>query len=383
MRKKVSMPQKPDKKRPRNSKPRSIQRAASPIRSSSSLHAEIRELILSARNQVAQAVNAGLTMLYWQVGGRIRREILKEKRAEYGAEIVSALGRQLEQEFGRGFSEKNLRRIIQFAEVFPDQRIVVSLIRELSWTHFIALIPLRDPLQRDFYAEMCRIERWSVRTLRRKIDSMLYERTALSKKPKKLIEQELQTLREEDTLTPDLVFRDPYFLDFLGLKDAYSEKDLEAAILRELESFLLELGVGFAFVARQKRIQIDSDDFYIDLLFYHRKLRRLVVIELKLEDFKPADKGQMELYLRWLDKHERQGDENPPLGLILCAGKKQEQIELLELDKSGIHVAEYLTELPPREVLRRKLHSAIQVARQKLLEPKKPDSESAGGGQGR
>ena len=353
-----------------------MQQSASLVPPDSSLHAEVRELILTTRQQIAQTVNAGLTMLYWHIGRRIRQDILKEDRAEYGAKIVSLLAPQLESEFGRGFGEKNLRRMVQFVEVFPQQEIVVSLIRELTWTHFIALIPLKDPLQRAFYAEMCRVERWSVRTLRKKIDSMLYERTALSKKPENLIDQELVALREDDHLSTDLVFRDPYLLDFLGLKDTYAEKDLEAAILREMESFILELGVGFAFMARQKRIQIDSDDFYIDLLFYNRHLRRLIAIDLKLGDFKPADKGQMELYLRWLDKYERQSDENTPMGIILCAGKKQEQIELLELDKSGIHVAEYLTELPPREVLEQKLHSTIRLARQRLLESTRKNSEA-------
>ena len=316
----------------------------------------------------ASAVNAALTMLYWRIGQRIISEVLAGKRAEYGKEIVVSLSRQLEQEYGKNFSEKNLRRMLQFAQEFPDEQVMSALMRSLSWSHFIALIPLKDPLQRDFYAEMCRVERWSVRALRHKIDSMLYERTALSRRPEETIRLELDRLRETDRLTPDMVFRDPYVLDFLGLKDHYLEKDLEDAILRELEAFLLELGGGFAFLARQKRIQIDSDDFYIDLLFFHRRLRRLVAIDLKLGDFKPDFKGQMELYLRWLDKYERQADELPPLGIILCAGKKQEQIELLELDKSGIHVAEYLTELPPKEVLRQKLHAALEHSRQRLGE---------------
>jgi predicted nuclease of restriction endonuclease-like (RecB) superfamily len=327
---------------------------------------EVRQLIIEARQQTARMVNAGLTMLYWQVGDRIRREVLQEKRAEYGGEILQALSAKLEVEFGAGFAEKNLRRMVQFSEVFPDRAIVVSLLRQLTWTHFIALIPLKDPLQRDYYAEMCRIENWSTRKLRERIDSMLYERTALSKKPEKLIEQELKTLREEDHLTPDLVFRDPYFLDFLGLKDTYCEKDLENALLREIESFLLELGSGFAFVERQKRITLDGDDYYIDLLFYHRRMRRLVVIELKIGDFKPADAGQVELYLRWLDRYERQEGEEKPLGLILCAGKKQETVEVLELEPRGIHVAEYLTELPPRELLQKRLHEAIVRTRLRL-----------------
>lgn len=327
---------------------------------------DVRSLIQAARNQVAQAVNAGLVILYWSVGQRIRTDILQKKRAEYGEEIVSTLSGKLTPEFGGGFSRPNLFRMIQFAEVFPTLEIVSTLSRQLGWSHFVEIIPLKDPLQRDFYAEMCRIERWSVRTLREKINGMLFERTALSKKPAKLAEMELRQLREKDQLTPDLVFRDPYLLDFLGLKDAYSEKDIEAAILREMEAFILELGTGFAFVARQKRITVGDVDYYLDLLFYHRKLRRLIAIELKLGRFQPADKGQMELYLRWLERHEQQRGEEHPIGLILCAGKSTEQIELLQLEKSGIRVAEYLTGLPPRRLLEKKLHEAIRHARQGL-----------------
>jgi predicted nuclease of restriction endonuclease-like (RecB) superfamily len=208
---------------------------------------DVRNLIRQARTATAQAVNAALVLLYWEVGQRIRTEVLKEKRAEYGEEIVSTLSKQLAEEFGRGFAEKNLRRMVQFAEVFPDRQIVVTLSRQLGWSHFVAIIPLKDDLQRDFYAEMCRIERWSVRTLRAKVQSLLFERTALSRKPAELVRLELDALREEDQLTPDLVFRDPYFLDFLGLTDAYCEKDVESAILRELQQFILELGTGFAF----------------------------------------------------------------------------------------------------------------------------------------
>jgi len=324
---------------------------------------DIRQMIEEARASVAATVNAGLTMLYWRIGRRISQEILKGERAEYGAEIVSALARQLTSEYGRGFSEKSLRHMIRFVEAFPDDRIVSALLRQLSWTHFLAIIYLPEVLQRDFYAEMCRVERWSTRTLQKKIASMLYERTALSKKPAELAKLELQALREEDRITPDLVFRDPYLLDFLGLKGAYQEKDLEAAILRELEAFIMELGAGFTFVARQKRITVDHDDFYLDLLFFHRDLRRLVAVELKLDKFRPDHKGQMELYLRWLDRHERKPGEDSPLGIILCAGKNSEQIELLELGRSSIHGAEYLTVLPPKDVLKRKLHEAIERSR--------------------
>ena len=327
---------------------------------------DIRKMIEESRASVAVAVNAGLTMLYWRIGSRISEEILRGKRAEYGEQIVHALSAQLSMDYGEGFSKRNLFNMIRFAHVFSDVKIVSALMRQLSWTHFRTIIYINESLKREFYAELCRVERWSTRTLKKKIDSMLYERTALSKKPAELAKLELEALREEDRLSPDLVFRDPYLLDFLGLKDAYQEKDLEAAILRELESFLMELGVGFTFIARQKRITVDHDDFYLDLLFFHRGLRRLVAVELKLDRFRPAYKGQMELYLRWLDKYERKPTENSPLGIILCAGKNSEQIELLEMGRSGIHVAQYLTELPPRDVLKRKLKDAIARSRMAL-----------------
>jgi predicted nuclease of restriction endonuclease-like (RecB) superfamily len=348
-------------------KKRAVQRTESAKPAApSSLLKDLRRMIEETRQRVATTVNAALTMLYWQVGRRINEEILKGARAEYGKEILATLSQELVRDYGKGFTYSALTRMLKFNEVFPDPKIVATLSQTLSWSHFRELIPLERPLQREFYAEMCRIERWSVRTLRKKIGSMLCERTALSKKPEELAELELQALREEDKLTPDLVFRDPYLLDFLGLTGAFQEKDLESAILRELEAFIMELGAGFTFVARQKRITVDEDDFYLDLLFFHRGLRRLVAIELKLDKFRPEHKGQMELYLRWLDKYERKPGEEQPLGMILCAGKKQEQIELLELGRSGIHVAEYLTALPSKALLREKLHKAIELARRRL-----------------
>ena len=328
---------------------------------------DIRGLIEQSRQQLASAVNSALTQLYWRIGQRIRSEVLQGERAAYGEQIVSALARQLSSDYGRGFAEKNLRHMLRFVEAFPDEAIVSTLSRQLAWSHFLEIIYLSDALARDFYAQMCAQERWSVRRLRERKDTQLFERTALSKQPAALLAQELATLRQTGEVKPALVLKDPYVLDFLGLQDRYLEKDLEDAILRELEGFLLELGTGFSFVARQTRIQLDQDDFYIDLLFYNRRLKRLVAIDLKLGDFKAEYKGQMELYLRWLAKHEQEPGEAPPLGIILCSGnKKREQIELLELDASGIHVAEYLTALPPKAVLQAKLHEAIALSRARL-----------------
>jgi predicted nuclease of restriction endonuclease-like (RecB) superfamily len=330
------------------------------------LLADVRALIEQGRDATARTVNSALVLLYWSIGDRVRRDVLREKRADYGKQIVGALSRQLAAEYGKGFSDDNLFRMIQLAEVFSDREIVGTLSRQLGWSHFLLLLPLKEDLKREFYAEMCRVERWSVRTLREKINGMLYERTALSKKPAELAKQELATLRTADQFSPDLVFRDPYFLDFLGLKDTYSESDLEVAILREIESFLLELGGGFTFVARQKRMVIDGEDHSLDLLFYHRKLRRLIALDLKLGRFEAGFKGQMELYLRWLDRHEREAGEESPLGLILCESAGEEQVELLRLGASGIRVATYLTELPPKHLLEQKLRAAAEHARARL-----------------
>lgn len=330
------------------------------------LISDVKQLIDEARQRVAAIVNAELTMLYWRIGKRIQTEVLGGERAKYGKQMLVGLSKTLTQEYGRGWSEKTLRHCLHAVETIPEE-IVDTVCRQLSWSHLKLLIYIDDDLKRSFYLEMAAMERWSVRQLSERIQSMLYERTALSKKPEETIVHDLTQLRQQ-TMTPSLVLKDPYLLDFLGLNDRYLEKDLEDAILRELEQFLLELGAGFTFVARQKRLQIDDDDFYIDLLFYNRKLKRLVALELKLGDFRAEYKGQMELYLRWLARHEQEPGEEPPLGIILCTGKKQEQIELLELDKSGIHVAEYLTVLPPREELHARFRRAIQTARQRLGE---------------
>lgn len=334
--------------------------------SSDPLLTDIRSLIEGARGRVAQTVNAELVELHWLIGTRVRKEILGYERADYGQQVIEALSIELTRAYGKGYSRASLFRMVQFVERFPDREIVASLMRQLSWTHWVQLIAIDDQLKRDFYTQMCRVERWSVRTLQSKIKGMLFERTAISRKPEELARQELSALTAHDHLTPDLVFRDPYFLDFLGLADTYSESDLETAILREMERFLLEMGAGFAFVARQKRMSTSKKDYYLDLLFYHRGLRRLVAIDLKLGAFEPAHKGQMELYLRWLDKHDRQEGEESPIGIILCSEKDHEDIELLQLDAGEIRVAEYLTALPPRPVLEQKLRQAVKAAHASL-----------------
>ena len=339
-----------------------------PTTNDAALITEVKQLIHAAKQRAVVAVNAELTLLYWQVGRRIAAEVLKGERAEYGQHVVLELAKQLTLTFGKGWSKQQLHHCLRFAESFTDIQIVSTLSGQLSWSHFLELIYVKEPLAREFYAELCALERWSVRVLRKQVGSLLFERTAISKESSQLVSITLAALREGEPLAPALIMKDPYVLDFLELNDQYIEKDLEDAILRELEQFILELGAGFTFVARQKRLQIDNDDFYIDLLFYNRKLKRLIAIDLKVDHFKHAHKSQMELYLRWLAKYEQEPDELPPLGIILCTGKKNEQIELLELDKSGIHVAEYLTVLPPKEEFENKLRMAITQAKARRLE---------------
>lgn len=349
------------------------QKNVSPLLSKS-LVEDLRQIIEQERGRVAATVNSELTMMYWHIGERINREVLGNQRAEYGKQIVSTVSRQLQEEYGtKGFDEKNIRRMMQFAQIMPDVQIVVTLSRQLSWSHFVEVISLNDELQREFYLTLAASERWSIRQLRKEIDSMLYERTAISGKPDTLIKQELSQLRDENVLSPDLVFKSPYFLEFTGLKGMYSEKSLEDSLVAHLEQFIIELGNGFSFVARQKRMIIDGEDFYLDLLFYHRRLHRLIAIDLKLGRFKAQYKGQMELYLRWLEQNEMEPGEETPLGLLLCTEGGEEQIELLQLDKAGIKVAQYMTELPAKDVLIRQIQKSLKVAKEKFENEISPD----------
>ncbi|TDE43189.1 DUF1016 domain-containing protein [Flavobacterium rhamnosiphilum] len=316
---------------------------------------ELSQLVEQSQQQVIVQNNSVLTLLFWQIGFRINETVLQNKRAEYGKQIVPTLSAQLENKYGRNFTEKNVRRMLRFAEQFIDKQIVVTLSRQLSWSHFIELLPIKNPEAKLFYAHQVSNQLMSVRDLRKQIATKTFERAAIAN---------VQTNPSEHKL--QYTFKDPYLLDFLNLGNAYLEKDLEQAILYELEKFILELGKGFTFVERQKRMIIDGEDFNLDLLFYHRKLKRLVAIELKLGKFQAKHKGQMELYLKWLDKYEKQEGENTPIGLILCAESSREQIELLEMHKDGIMVAEYWTDLPPKKQFEEKIHLLLTEARERI-----------------
>lgn len=316
---------------------------------------ELSQLVEQSQQQVIVQNNATLTLLFWQIGFRINETILQNKRAEYGKQIVPTLSAQLETKYGRSFTEKNVRRMLRFAEQFSDKQMVITLSQKLSWSHFIELLPIKNYDAMLFYANQVSNQLMSVRELRKQIEKKTFERTTIANVQIPASDYNLQ-----------YNFKDPYLLDFLNLGNAYLEKDLEQAILYELEKFILELGKGFTFVERQKRMIIDGEDFNLDLLFYHRKLKRLVAIELKLGKFQAKHKGQMELYLRWLDKYEKQEGEKTPIGLILCAESSREQIELLEMHKDGIIVAEYWTDLPPKKQFEEKIHSLLTEAKEKI-----------------
>jgi predicted nuclease of restriction endonuclease-like (RecB) superfamily len=315
------------------------------------------QIIEQGKKQVAVQVNSTVVLTYWEVGKTINEHILNNERAKYSKEIVATVSTQLVAQFGKSFETKNLYRMMQFADLFPDFEIIVPLARQLSWSHFLTLLPIKNNNARIFYAQKAIEAHWGKRELRHQIERKAFERSEIAN-------TQLQSSSKYIDTTG--IFKDPYFLDFLGLKEGYLENDLETAILRELETFILELGTGFSFIERQKRIILDGKDFYLDLLFFHRKLKRLIAIELKLGEFKANYKGQMELYLKWLNRYEKQEGENPPIGLILCAEASREQIELLEMHKDDIMVAEYWAELPPKEKLEQKLHAILLEAKQRI-----------------
>ncbi len=324
---------------------------------------EVGELIGEKRWEAARCVSSAAALAYWKVGAQIREEIGKENPRDHGEEIIRSISGRLSRELGEGFKEKNLQRMVQFHRIFPDEASAASLARHLSWSHFVLLIPLRNEAQRTFYTETCFKEKWSARTLKRQIGGMLYERVTYSLDPADLLERELSALREEEKPSPDLVFRDPHHLDFLGLSAANKDQNLESAVLRELEAFLLGLGVGFTVVARDKWIPLDGLDHYLGRLFYHRSLRRLVAVELTPGEIKAVDKERMARCLEWLETHERMKGEKGPMGMLLYMKESEEGIVLLQLDENGARPVPFTPEFPSEDLLRRKLREAVSAAR--------------------
>ncbi len=328
------------------------------------LFEEIKELITESKNRTYQYINSEMSWLYFNIGRLINERILTDNKEDYGKKKLEILSKQLTQEFGRGWSVKQLRSFSYFYRTFKDYEYLKEMITSLSWSVIREIMYIKEPLKREFFILMAQNNRWSVRELQKQKNSLLYERTLISQNPEPIVKKELEQFRKIHILSPDLAFKDPYILDFLNLKPDYLEKDLEKALINDIENTIKEFGTDFSFIARQYRIQIDEDDYFIDLLFYHRKLKCLVAIDLKTRPFKAQDKGQMELYLNWLEKYEKQEGENPPIGLILCTDIKKDYFELLELNKENLRAASYLLEIPDMKALEKKLKERIQASRE-------------------
>lgn len=297
--------------------------------------------------------------------------MLYNQRADYGKQVLKNVSKQLVNKYGAGWGYEKLKHCVRSAYLFTEDEIRYATRTQLNWTHIRILMGVSDPLARQFYLEMAHIERWSTRDLEDKIDGQLYERTAISRRPEDVIKQELKKVHETHAVVPDMVFRSTYFLDILGLPDVFSEEELENAVLNQVEEFMHEMGSDFTLVERQKRITIDSVDYKMDLVFFHRTLRRFIVVDLKLGKFKPAYEGQMLLYLRYLNAHEKHEWEESPIGLILCSEGNTEHIEYLMLDESSpIKVAQYYTQLPDKKVLAERLQRAIAIAKEYQAEKK-------------
>ena len=321
----------------------------------------VAAIIDNAKKQVAIYVNTQTSMTFWSVGKYINDDMDYQTYSAYGKKILATLSQRLTTRYGKGFTYSALTRMMKVAHLYNNREMFAMLSQTLSWSHFIELVTIEDPTKRLFYQQMGIAEHWSVQQLRDKQDEMAYERSLIAAKPDDEIVRKLENITPQHT-DPEVVLKSSYVLDFLGLDGYYTEKELEHAITLQLEKFILELGQGFAFLERQKRFTIDGTDYYLDLLFYHRKLKCLVAIDLKMGKFKPQYKGQMELYLKYMQKNDMQPDENPPIGLLLCSEGNTEHIELMMLDEDRIREAQYLTCLPNKQWLMVKLNRSILIA---------------------
>jgi len=319
------------------------------------LFERVSAIIDNRKLRAQTSVNSEATLMFWEVGQYVNSVVLAEKRASYGKQIVATLSLQLQEKYGNSFELTNLRRMMRFAERFTDYQIVATLSPQLSWSHIIELLPLKSDEARVYYAQDVLSRQYGVRELRRQISRKAFERREIA-----------NSALTEQSIVPFNAFKDPFLLDILDLKENYLEADLKKAILADIQSFILEFGRGFAFIEKEKRMPIGEDDVKLDLLFYNRLLKRLVVVELKIGSFKAAYKSQMELYLAWLDENERQDGEEAPIGIILCATANRKKIEMLKMDRAGIAVAEYWTELPPKAIFEQKIKDIMQEAQERI-----------------
>ena len=315
----------------------------------------VSSIIENRKLRAQTQANQEGVLMFWEIGKYVGSVLLGNERAEYGKRIVVTLSQQLQEKYGSSFERTNITRMVKFAARFPDAQIVATLSQQLTWSHFIALLPLKTDEAFTFYANDAATRHLGVRELRKQISRKAYERREIA-----------NSQLTEVSAVPLNMFKDPYLLDILELKDNYLEADLEKAILADIQKFFCEFGHGFTFVESQKEMIIEGDKTKLDLLFYNRILRRLVVVELKLGKFKAAYKGQMELYLAWLNENERLECEEAPIGIILCASANRKKVEMLKMDMAGIAVAEYWTELPPKALFEQKIKQIMEEVQERL-----------------
>ncbi|KAB7889978.1 PDDEXK nuclease domain-containing protein [Poseidonibacter ostreae] len=316
---------------------------------------DIKDLLNNARSKVYQTINITMTKTYFEVGKRIvEEEQGGEKRAQYGKALIQNLSKELIKDFGKGFSEQNLKNMRQFYLVY-EKRQTASSEFKLSWSHYIFLTRIENIDERNFYEIEALEDAWSLRELKRQFNSGLFERLALSKDKSKV--KELSSKGQAIEKIDDMI-KDPYILEFVGLPEvsSYTESELEQKLIDKLENFLLELGKGFTFVSRQKRLTIDEKHFRVDLVFYNRFLKSFVIIDLKIGELKHQDIGQMMMYVNYFDRYEKTEDENPTVGIILCKDKSKTLVELtLPKDNNQIYASKYLTVLPDKEEFKKLL----------------------------
>ena len=362
------------------------------------IRAGIVELLEAARSAAARNVNSIMTAVYWEIGRRIvQSELRGQTRADYGEQLVERLAEDLTKRFGRGFGKINIWRMRAFYRAWPDKQILSTALKEsdkpisfnnisseitkvstfgasfpLPWTAYLRLLSVKRLEARQFYETEAIRCGWTVRQLDRQIGSQFYERIALSKNKAAMLET-AETAEPDDTITPEEAIKDPFVLEFLDLKDEYSESELEDALIQHLTDFLLELGDDFAFVGRQRRLRIDDNWFRIDLIFFHRQLRCLVIIDLKVGKFSYADAGQMHLYLNYAREHWMKHDENPPVGLILCAQKGAAEAHYaLDNLPNKVLAAEYQTILPDEKLIAQELeksHRELETRKRLSIQP--------------
>jgi predicted nuclease of restriction endonuclease-like (RecB) superfamily len=355
---------------------KNAQKGKSVTPADNAVYNNIRATLVAARRKVYSAVNQTMVEAYWDIGRHIMGAQNNSTRAEYGAQLLKYLSERLTGEFGKGFDESSLRRMRQFYQTFP---IRATLRHELSWSHYRLLMKIDDPSRREFYLNECAECNWSSRQLERQIATFYYERLlATQKEGRESVKNEIQ--KTEPKTDPDYVLKDPYILEFLDLKENknYHESELEQAVIDNLQQFLLELGKGFSFVARQKRITIDGDHYYIDLVFYNYILKCFVVIDLKTGKLNYQDIGQIDFYVRYFEENVKQADDNPTIGIILCSEKNDTMVKYSVLsDNDRLFASKYMLYLPTEEELKKELERERKFIEMRLGDRSQDDETSA------